>query len=756
MTNVSKAQLKVELLDVGHGDALLLHWIPEQGDPSTILVDGGPRAGGDRIRQSAQGIGASKIDLVVLSHCDADHVDGLLAYVQSQPRLPIEKYWGPCIPAFERHSWLFPPRIRRGLDQTRILQNALGPGCKISWPVEGATWVSPDEGLSIRVISPAGRLIERLLLGEDALSLFLEYPTPLGWLLTGSPEPQGGEDPFEDLRDAIASGEITPDRITGNLKSTASPGSLHDAVQEAAGKGVEPEFFGNSVLNDTSIVLLVEARIGRVRRRLLFTGDLENFTYLMARWPMGLGCDIVKAPHHGSYSFVDRAPAYDAVWQWLRPRAALVSANGKHNLPRTDFRDAALRYGATLFCTSRRSREIVSGPVQSQCCHTLYGCKQRKQEAVSLSVSETSIYAEGVACARGNLSGVMPVIEVRQHVVEPSPILSTLADGEIRKHVEWVMKWLRRTMQDRRERPANADLEPISIDTLQKAAVAEGRISASVEMETILERAAREGKVWLSRKDRFRSTDRKAWAMPTKNDLDDLKAWIDGYYVVQLAVKDANSASGMEELLYAADTQWLAKRMAENLRFPHAMFDEAIWPSLVVHLLRTRAVGERSLVDHSRSVYSRAMINANDATKVIVLVKEGSIENGAVGLARKLSSIGSMEGLKQYLQDSVNGLDALRAPPLTWPDKLMGLVSPLSLAEAVLPPSGLMRYNKHETPEYIGVEGKEKELIESLITSRAFEYGHRTITPELVLRMFSVLIFAGLKPVSLPANLKRK
>ena len=40
MTNVSKAQLKVELLDVGHGDALLLHWIPEQGDPSTILVDG--------------------------------------------------------------------------------------------------------------------------------------------------------------------------------------------------------------------------------------------------------------------------------------------------------------------------------------------------------------------------------------------------------------------------------------------------------------------------------------------------------------------------------------------------------------------------------------------------------------------------------------------------------------------------------------------------------------------------------------------
>ena len=756
MTQGSQAQLKVELLDVGHGDALLLHWIPEQGDPATILVDGGPSAGGDRIRQALQNIGASKIDLAVLSHCDADHVDGLVAYVQAPAHLPIEKYWGPCIPAFERHSWLFPPRIRRGLDQTRMLQNALGSGCKISWPVEGAMWTSPDGGLSIRVLSPAGRLIERLLVGEDALSLFLEHPTPLGWLLGDSAESQQGEDPYEDLRDAIDSGEITPEKITGSLRGVATPSSVQEQVlQEAAGKGVEPEFFGNSVLNDTSIVLLVEVQIGMMRRRLLFTGDLENFTYLMARWPMGLACDIVKAPHHGSRSFVDRDLAYDAVWQWLRPRAALVSANGKHGLPRTDFRDAALRYGATLFCTSRRSREIVSGSSREQCCHTLFGCKQRKQEAVSLSISETRIDADGVACARGNLSGVMPVIEVRQHVVEPSPILATLAENETRKHVAWVVKWLRDTMGDRRRRAANAELAPVSFDTLKKAAVAEGRLSASVEMEAILERAAREGKVWLSMKDRYRSGDRQAWVMPDKEERDELKAWIDGYVMVQLAVEDANVASGVEELLYAADTQWLSERMAEKLYFPKAMFDEAIWPILVSHLLLTRTVGERSLVESGTKGRSMGSINTHDAARILVLFGSSDLETAAVELAHRLRTLGSMKGVEQYLQESAHALSSFRTPSLSWPDELEGLVSPLWLKMA-LPPSGLIRYRGEEASPYMGLDGAESKSVERWIACNANSFGNRELPRYLEYKILPALVLVGLEQVSRPPSLKRR
>lgn len=240
----------------------MLPWLPEQGDASTVLIDGGPSAGAQRIAETLQRLDAKAIDPAVLSHCDADHVDGLRAYAERGDRLPIHRYWGPCLPAFRRHDWLFPARIERGLDQTEALQQALGRECAISWPVEGALWTSPDGGLEIRVLSPAGRLIERLLLGEDSLSLFLEYPMPLGWLLaedTGEPRI---EDVFEELRFAISTGEIRPDQVPEGLPPTPRLAPASQYTNEAALAGVEPEFFGNSVLNGTSIVLLVEARLG--------------------------------------------------------------------------------------------------------------------------------------------------------------------------------------------------------------------------------------------------------------------------------------------------------------------------------------------------------------------------------------------------------------------------------------------------------------------------------------------------------------
>ncbi|MDA0576176.1 ComEC/Rec2 family competence protein [Burkholderia gladioli] len=741
MKNGSEAKLKVELINVGHGDSLLLHWTPEKGDVSTILIDGGPAAGGRRIKETLDRINAAAIDLAVLTHCDADHVDGLLAYVKHDDRLPIHRYWGPCLPAFERHSWLFPGRIKRGLDQTKALQEALGSDCAVSWPVEGANWVSPDGGLSIKVLSPAGRLIERLLLGDDSLSLFLQQPTPLGWLLSEAASPPPIEDAFADLRFAISTGEITPNRVPAGLPRTPRLASAEEFASQAAQQGVDPEFLGNCVLNDTSIVLLVEARLGVVHRRLLFTGDLENFTYLMARWPMGLGCEVVKAPHHGSYSFVDRDKAYDAVWQWLRPRAVLLSANGKHGLPRSDFRDAALRYGATLFCTSRRSREIVSGPITEACCNTQYACRKSEQAPVSLSITSMGIDADGIACARGNLSGVMPVIEVRQHLVEQSPILSTLAETEIRKHMEWAVDWLRKTLERRRGRPPRPDLEPLSLDVMRKAAVAAGRLAAAVEIELILERAAREGKVWLSDADRFRSRDRQVWIMPDSPDITAIKRWIDRYLVVQLAVKDPSTGSGVEELLFAADTDWLADRFAEELLFPRAMFDGAIWPRMVAHLLRTRSIGVRTLTSNVKNNFG--------ATTIMALFKGKSVDDVARALAEKFKSVPDQLALRDYLKASRRTLYELSYQNLLeWPVALEEVASPLWLGR-LLPPGGLMqeRYGPYMSP--VGtLEDVEHAVIEKWIQRGKQGDDKASLPDELVPAALAGLMLGGFSVLS--------
>jgi hypothetical protein len=139
---------------------------------------------------------------------------------------------------------------------------------------------------------------------------------------------------------------------------------------------LEPEFFGNPVLNDTSLVVLAEARLDGVhRRRVLLSGDLENWLYLTARHPRGIDCDVLKAPHHDGRVFIEHEEAYDEVYQYLRPRVVLVSANGKHRLPRALFRDAVARWGGTLFCPCRGRREILQGDLTLETsCHDLFRC----------------------------------------------------------------------------------------------------------------------------------------------------------------------------------------------------------------------------------------------------------------------------------------------------------------------------------------------------------------------------------------------
>ena len=585
-------RLHVELVAVGHGDALVLRWEPPTGDPSTIVIDGGPPEAGAKLAAVLKSAGADHIDLLVLTHSDFDHVGGLVSYVERGDQLPVARYWGPCLPAFRRHEWLFPNRVIRGLDTVTKLEGLLKGHASISYPVEGAHWRSADGDMTVRVLSPAARLVERLLVGEDADDLFLRVPTPLGWLLD-APAPAPDEDAFAALRAALSSGELTPEAIPA-LPPPRALGSANQVREAAKATGADPEFFGNNVLNDTSIVLLVEARIGKVRRRLLFTGDLENFTYLMARHPMGLGCEVVKAPHHGSRSFVDRDEAMDEAWQWLRPKAVLVSANGKHKLPRAEFRETVLRYGATLFCTCRRSREILSGVEPDTSCHDHFKCDS--QQSVSLDIGERTFVSKGVACGSGATSGVLPVIQIRQHVVEPSDLLDRFTEREMTRHIDWVCKRLKTIHDARRAVGGKSGLDPVGSQLLARDATADGRYPAATNIELILDRAARDGKAWVKPENHYRG-GRRAWILPSPNEWKELESWVDGYVLIQLAVTKRKVGLAAIELLRAADTSFLAERASQKFSFPEVLFEDVIWPRLAQRLIKGRAIRVRELND---------------------------------------------------------------------------------------------------------------------------------------------------------------
>jgi beta-lactamase superfamily II metal-dependent hydrolase len=83
--------LTIEMLNAAHGDAI---WV-EYGDVSEkhrILIDGGPaHTYSNGIRRRIEHISENrKIDLFVVTHIDADHIDGALILLQDRERLDLE------------------------------------------------------------------------------------------------------------------------------------------------------------------------------------------------------------------------------------------------------------------------------------------------------------------------------------------------------------------------------------------------------------------------------------------------------------------------------------------------------------------------------------------------------------------------------------------------------------------------------------------------------------------------------------------
>lgn len=71
--------LRVSYINVGQGDSIWLH----ASDQTDILIDGGPPAAGPTVVAYLQGKGVDDIDVMVLSHGDADHVGGLIDVLSS-------------------------------------------------------------------------------------------------------------------------------------------------------------------------------------------------------------------------------------------------------------------------------------------------------------------------------------------------------------------------------------------------------------------------------------------------------------------------------------------------------------------------------------------------------------------------------------------------------------------------------------------------------------------------------------------------
>jgi comEA protein len=84
-------KIEVSFINVGQGDSTLI----ECPNGQNILIDGGKRNAGEKVVKYLKGRGIRKIDLLIATHPDADHVGGLPAVIEN---FKVEKFMDPGKP----------------------------------------------------------------------------------------------------------------------------------------------------------------------------------------------------------------------------------------------------------------------------------------------------------------------------------------------------------------------------------------------------------------------------------------------------------------------------------------------------------------------------------------------------------------------------------------------------------------------------------------------------------------------------------
>ena len=77
-TTQTSANVTVKFIDVGQGEAILIA-LPEK----TVLIDAGPTGSAPKIAQVLQELGRNKIDYLVATHPDEDHIGGMADVISS-------------------------------------------------------------------------------------------------------------------------------------------------------------------------------------------------------------------------------------------------------------------------------------------------------------------------------------------------------------------------------------------------------------------------------------------------------------------------------------------------------------------------------------------------------------------------------------------------------------------------------------------------------------------------------------------------
>lgn len=289
---------RLTMLPASEGDCLILSYGPAEDRLRHVVIDGGRKATWPALKNALDAIAGrgEAVELLVLSHIDADHIDGLVELAEA-----------PDLPLIPKAVWY------NGYEQLKTLESVAGVdpfGFKAAdkyskalaakrWPINEAfggkpiyTEATPDKfdfaGLSLTLVSPTLAKLERLR--NDWRSALRPPAVPSG-PATGRLE-QLGKRPM-------------PDRL--DVEALSRP-SKNDSTAP----------------NGSSIAMIAEY----VGRRILLGADahpdalLESLGRLAANGEQ-YQANLIKLPHHGS-----RANVTAELIQKIDTRRFAISTSG--------------------------------------------------------------------------------------------------------------------------------------------------------------------------------------------------------------------------------------------------------------------------------------------------------------------------------------------------------------------------------------------------------------------------------------------
>lgn len=296
------------------GDCLILETPDADGTARYILIDGGPDTiYNDHLHSELNSISQNggNLDLVVLSHVDADHIVGLLdlfSELLQNPFITIDKLWHNSFEKAFGGQGEVVPRLHG------VVQEAGMQGVQIA-NAEEVSIMSIKQGNNLRI---------------RAMQLNIPInPDIAGGLMKAFSKP------YQLKIGGITLTVVGP--TTRNLNALKKEWIKWLDKQEEAVATADLETFAmadQSIPNLSSICLLAESE----DKSILLTGDargdhiLQGLKFCKLLQPDGtFEVDVFKVPHHGS----DRNVTL-SFFRKIKAKTYVISANGKYGNPDYD------------------------------------------------------------------------------------------------------------------------------------------------------------------------------------------------------------------------------------------------------------------------------------------------------------------------------------------------------------------------------------------------------------------------------------